>query len=93
MLGKLITTALGIAISAGMARAAQPLRLASPISVHSLQTHPGIDANSTRLQIDGFGFDLSEAGQAVIIRDQCPAITNTTEIFCRIKTKAAYVTQ
>ena len=69
MFGKLIIGAAGIVLFAGSAIGEPALRLSSPISVHAQQVHAGVDANSTRLHIDGFGFDLSTAGQPVIIED------------------------
>ena len=69
MFGKLIIGTVGIVLFASLANGEPALRLSSPISVHTQQTHTGVDVNATRLQIDGFGFDLTEAGKPVIIED------------------------
>jgi hypothetical protein len=65
----LMSVALVVATLSGIAVGAQPLRLSSPISVHTQQGFDGLDASSTRLHIDGFDMDLSGKGQAVIIED------------------------
>jgi len=65
----LMSVALVVATLSGIAVGAQPLRLSSPISVHSQQGFDGLNASSTRLHINGFDMDLSGKGQAVIIED------------------------
>ena len=64
-----MSVALVVATLSGIAVGAQPLRLSSPISVHSQQGFDGLNASSTRLHINGFDMDLSGKGQAVIIED------------------------
>ena len=79
MLEKLVIGTLGITLFAGVSVASPPLMLSSPVSVHTQQERSGVDAYTTRLQIDGFDFDLSEAGQPVIINNfPLDAVRNVT---------------
>lgn len=79
MLEKLVIGILGTTLLSGVSVASPPLMLSSPISVHTQQERSGVDAYTTRLQIDGFDFDLSEAGQPVIINNfPLDAVRNVT---------------